>query len=98
MFSRVSQAWWSPGASSASSCGWQKALDGKGLDRRGGAAFGDQLGHDIAHAGAELEAGAGKAERVEQAGAARTGANHGLVVGQVAFGAAPGADDVGAGE
>ncbi|MNH12168.1 hypothetical protein D3C79_717030 [compost metagenome] len=47
---------------------------------------------------ANLKTGAGKAEAMQQAGLAQAGADHGFVIGQVAFGAAPGANRLGAGQ
>ncbi|MNO99372.1 hypothetical protein D3C76_911390 [compost metagenome] len=47
---------------------------------------------------ANLKASAGKAEAMQQAGLAQAGADHGFVIGQVAFGAAPGANRLGAGQ
>ena len=51
---------------------------------------------DLADRGSDLEARAGKAEGVDEAGRRCTEADHRLVVGQVALGAAPAADHAGA--
>ena len=63
-----------------------------------GRALQDALGQGFASRRPDLEACAGKAEAVQQAGGGKTGAEHRLVIGQITLNAAPGADGLGAGE
>src|SRR5690349_23972588 len=71
-----------------------EAIDGEGADRRAAAPVAHQFGQDLANGWPDLKAGAGKTEAVEQARRGTAGADHRLVVGQVAFGTAPGPDEV----
>src|SRR5450830_1925859 len=75
-------------------CNGKKTADGKSVDGGLAAALQHQLGEHCAGGRADLETGAAKTETVEQAVLRAARPQYRLAVGQIAFDAAPGADDV----
>src|SRR3954470_13141503 len=73
----------------------REAADPEGLERRGGAAFDDELGDDLADDGSELEAMPREPEGVDEVRRRRRVADHRDVVRHLAVDAGPGADHMG---
>src|SRR5829696_3686470 len=73
----------------------REAADPEGFERRGGAAFDDELGDDLADDGSELEAMPREAEGVDEVRRRPGVADHRDVVRHLAVDADPAADHMG---